>query len=169
MASLANKKIDYALLILVDLAMRRTPGLSSAASSRDIAATQRLSPKLVPQLVAALSAAGFVATARGPYGGAWLAEEPDRISVWDVVQAVEGPASVKPCLAVEARYQKSRPRHRSCHLQERGCPLRDTWWRAQAAVERVLSRTTIADLVEAKRKLIPGYAAAARRRAGRGS
>ena len=61
-----STKGRYALRVLVDLAEN---GKDKNVSIREIAERQRLSDKYLEGIVARLSAAGYVKSVRGKYGG----------------------------------------------------------------------------------------------------
>ena len=132
-----TSKAEYALLIMIDLALR--PELQAVTSAAEISARQGLSPKLVPHLVSSLRSAGLVETMRGPGGGVSLSPtvDPHRVTVLQILRAVGENVVVRECAGPG----------RSCRRQET-CPLRGTWNRVQSAVDGVLASTTLTQLAE---------------------
>ena len=71
----------------------------------------------------------------GPTGGYESAVAPARLSVLDVIEAVEGPTVTGRCVLVD------RPCSDGGH-----CALHQPWGRARAGLLDELGRTTLADL-----------------------
>jgi len=88
----------YAVMAMVDLAMRQTVGCECGPIClAEIAARQRLSQPYLEQLFAKLRRAGLVASARGPGGGYRLARTSDAIAIADIVSAVDEPIRATRC------------------------------------------------------------------------
>lgn len=83
----ATAKLRYGLQLMADLAQQQGRGPVQVA---DIARRQELPPKYLHVLMGSLKAAGLVKVQRGPAGGCELARSPARISVLEVVEALEG-------------------------------------------------------------------------------
>lgn len=88
----------YGLRAMVDLAQHAD---GEPVARQEIAARQDISPGYVAHIFRALNDAGLIESIKGPGGGYRLAREAARISVLDVVQAVEGPVAVVPCVDPE--------------------------------------------------------------------
>ena len=85
-----SKKTDYALLALQYLA---SPGESGDVSARAIAERFEIPLELLSKILQRLSRDGLIVAHRGVHGGYRLARSPDAISIADVAQAADGPAS----------------------------------------------------------------------------
>lgn len=127
-----GNKAEYFLKTLIALTRRQGEGY---LTSREIAVSQDIPPKYMPQIVAELGRVGWVETSRGPKGGIRLAVDPGRIAVAQVIDLAEGGFSIKGCLFADP----------SCRLTA-SCPLYPVWQEAQAALEAVFQRYTMADL-----------------------
>ncbi len=101
-----------------------------------VCCTRELPKQYLTKIFASLTKAGLVTPVRGKHGGYELAREPARISVLDVMQAVEGPLAVNFC-------QYDPPR-----CEEYQCPLRKVWGKLQATVRDSLANFTLADFLE---------------------
>lgn len=95
-----TRKTDYALVALARLASQKAAG-GSALSARCIADEYGLPRQLLMSLLKSLHRAGLVESTRGVRGGYDLARPSHRISVAEVVEAIEGPARLTPCCADE--------------------------------------------------------------------
>ncbi|HHU61372.1 MAG: Rrf2 family transcriptional regulator [Bacillota bacterium] len=127
-----TRKTEYAVSALVELAIHPNEHISS----KIIASRQEIPTNFLPQIMALLSAEGWVVGVRGPGGGVRLAVEPENITVYDVIELIEGPIAISKCLGTEISCQR-----------EGGCPMQPVWLEAQKEFTKVLQRTTIADLV----------------------
>jgi Rrf2 family protein len=108
-----------------------------AVSVREVGEQQNLSPKYLEHILQALKAAGLVRVVRGKRGGYVLGRPPRDITLKELYESLAG--SLAPVECVDCAD--------SCSKHET-CPTRDTWVEVKEAVETVLERTTIQDLLE---------------------
>ncbi len=94
-----SQRLDYALRALTALA-QQPPGRPVVAA--DLASKLRLPRRFLEQQVTALARHGLVSCRRGAAGGCVLARPAGRISMADVVRAVEGEVLDVPHLARSA-------------------------------------------------------------------
>jgi len=91
-------------------------------------------PAFTSQVLAPLVKAGWVRSDPGPTGGYRLIEPLDRISVLDVIEAIEGPTANGRCVVAD----------RPC--DEAGlCALHGPWTRARIELLRGLDGVSVAD------------------------
>ena len=90
-----STKGTYGLRAVVELATRYGEGPVSLAA---VATEQGISEAYLEQLMRSLKKAGIVKTARGKSGGYLLTREPVRISVLEVLRALEGSTDVVDCI-----------------------------------------------------------------------
>lgn len=107
---LIRRESDYALRAMVVLASGATGGTRSA---RRIAQGGGIPEEHLRKLMQRLARAGLVVSHMGKEGGFRLAREPGRISVLDVVQAVQGALAVNKCF----NGGFSCPRRRQCGMR----------------------------------------------------
>jgi len=82
-----------------------------------------------------LKHAGLVQSQRGAEGGYWLAKEPSKISVADVIRAVEGPiANVRGDRPEQVEYAGAAE------------ALREVWIAVRGNLRAVLETVTLADV-----------------------
>ncbi|MGE5191093.1 MAG: RrF2 family transcriptional regulator [Deltaproteobacteria bacterium] len=84
-----SAKAEYACLAVLELALRHDQ--PEPARLVEIASPNRIPERFLVQILLQLKGAGFVSSVRGASGGYRLAIEPRDISLWDVIQSVEGP------------------------------------------------------------------------------
>ncbi len=114
-------------------------------SLRDIAQRQHISLDYLEQIVPALKLAGLVRAKRGAQGGYLLAKLPEDITVFDALIALEGPLDPMACLSSGA------DEARGC-LASNSCAVQEVWREMKDAVEVVLRRITLAELLERQKK-----------------
>ena len=102
-------------------------------SVRRIAEEQDIPPAYLEQIMARLRHEGLVESARGRGGGYRLARPPERITIGDVIRAVEGPIALSNCLTA------------SVPLCDRvdGCVTRLIWKRLGQRIERAFDAITL--------------------------
>lgn len=72
-------------------------------SANRLAGYYRLPPAYFNKQLQALARAGLVTSLPGPRGGFRLARPPEQITLWDVVQAIEGGGETFHCTEIRAR------------------------------------------------------------------
>ncbi|WP_411033757.1 RrF2 family transcriptional regulator [Shinella sp. BYT-45] len=91
----------------------------------------------------ALSGAGILATLPGPKGGYRLARTAAKITLLDIVLAVEGPQPAFRCLEIRQRGPNPLP-----VKPTRPCEINAAMLRAEKAYRAELQRVTIADILK---------------------
>jgi Rrf2 family protein len=127
-----KRKGDYAVRAMISVSRHYGTGLRQA---RQISSEMQTPYKVLTQILAGLVAEGLLVAEHGPNGGYRLARPPTDITLLDIVEAAEGPATFNHCVL----------RDGPCDWEET-CPVHDTWSRAQDALARQLASTTLADL-----------------------
>ncbi|MBQ7252995.1 MAG: Rrf2 family transcriptional regulator [Kiritimatiellae bacterium] len=129
----------YALRMLLDIAVN---GAANPRSIREIASSQGISEKFISRIAVPLRRAGLVATARGAKGGLRLARFPEKITLLDIVEAIDGPVALVHCLA----------RPGVCERQGK-CAAERAWGGVNDALAAALRRVRLADVVAEHRRL----------------
>jgi len=133
-----SSRLDYGVRALYELARHRDRG---PLQSRDIAQRQGIPEAYLHQLLGALGRAGLVRSTRGPQGGHQLARQPERITLLDVMRALEGTDHQRALAAPDGP-----PDVVSC-----------VWNDLQNLTEQYLADITLATLVERSRSFQPDY------------
>jgi Rrf2 family protein len=81
-------KSEYAILALLEMATHYESG--EPMQIRQIAAQQDIPDRYLEQLLASLRRGGIVKSQRGSKGGYLLAREPWKITVFDILECLEG-------------------------------------------------------------------------------
>ncbi len=128
---------EYGLRCLLTLA-RAEPG--SSLTIPQIAEAERISGPNVAKLLRVLKAGGFVVALRGQSGGYALARKANEVNVGEVLSCLGGRIFDA---AFCGRHSSAT---RGCgHNSD--CSVRSVWRLVQRAVDDVLSRLTLADLL----------------------
>jgi Rrf2 family protein len=108
---------------------------------KDIAKREDISEKYLSIIVISLKSAGLIQSTRGAHGGYMLSLSPEKITVQDIFDALEG----KICLVDCVNNPKDCPRVGTC-------PTRDIWSVLAEKIRETLSSVTLADLVKTRRE-----------------
>jgi len=136
-----SQSAEYSLRALLCLAAQRAaaaakdPAPPLALTTRQIAQRSGIPAGYLAKLLQAVGRAGLVSSQRGLKGGFVLSRDPARITLLDVVSAVEPSRRIKAC-------PLGFPEHRD-HL----CPLHRRLDDAAAGVEAIFRTTTLADVL----------------------
>lgn len=130
-----TRQTEYAIKTLLELA--KIP-YGQLLSSKVISQRHAIPEDFLHKTIQMLSRPGLVATQRGIQGGVRLGRPLDKITVADVIEAMEGPIALNVCLS--PGYQ--------CENQST-CQVRKALARAQKALVRELKKTTLADMAAA--------------------
>jgi len=126
-----SARADYAVRAAVELAAAGEGPMKGEA----IAQAQGIPLKFLENILGDLRHAGIVRSQRGADGGYWLARPADRISVADVIRAVEGPlASVRGGPPEEVAYNGAAE------------SLARVWIAVRASLRSVVERVTLEDV-----------------------
>lgn len=139
---LFSTKAEYGVRLMVELG--RQPG-TLPVSLNTVAEAERLPLSYLEHLVAKLRRAGLVTSTRGAHGGYSLAHPAEKITMLEVVVALEGQIAPMECFH-ESPEGKVLCSHEGSTAQN--CATKLLWTRVQGGVNRALQGTTLAELVE---------------------
>ena len=126
-----SKLTDYATVVMTCLAAG-----DDMMSAQALAERARLELPTVSKLLKQLAQAGLVASTRGINGGYRLSRPPERITIADIVTAMEGPIGMTECSA-----------HAGLCGHEPHCGVRVNWQRINQAIAGALANVTLADML----------------------
>lgn len=132
-----SAKEQYGLRAMIELGRRYGEG---PVSLSDVAQAEGVSFPYLEQIVPQLRGADLIESTRGAYGGYALRRDPRKITVGDIVRALED-GQIMPLKCI--------PGHESgdaCSRQEM-CTARDVWRKMHDGIVEVLDSTTLADLI----------------------
>jgi Rrf2 family protein len=148
MTSVLRRDTDHGIRLLLSLA---EAGGSRFVTVRELAATAGVPVALAHKLAQRLRDAGVLACRRGVAGGVMLRADPRRISVLDLVEAIQGPLGLCGCMVDE----------NAC-ARRSYCRLSSSLRGLQAELTALFQKTTLADMLAP-----PGNGPAAKASPGR--
>ncbi|TET49316.1 MAG: Rrf2 family transcriptional regulator [Actinomycetota bacterium] len=124
----------YSTRLMMELALRFGKG---PILLKDISKSQDISLKYLGQLIIPLKIAGLIKSTRGSHGGYFLSRSPDKISLSEVVTAVEGPIAFSECVDSPDICYRSKT-----------CVAREVWEKASRQFNETLDSITLADMLK---------------------
>lgn len=128
-----NKLTDYAVVALTRMAGAPEETFTAPRLSGETAVPVPTVAKLMKQL----NKSGLVSSQRGASGGYTLSRAPERITVAEVIEAMEGPISLTAC--VEGADD-------SCSVVAL-CPMSGNWNKVNRVIHQALKELTLADMM----------------------
>ena len=133
-----TRKGKYGLKAMLALAKEqgRGPVLIGALADQD-----RIPKKFLENILLELKHRGLVQSKKGPHGGYQLSRSPDRISVGEIIRALDGPLALVSCVSQTA--------YAPCDecVTERDCVVRRVFQQVRDQTARILDGTTLAAAV----------------------
>jgi Rrf2 family protein len=126
-------KSEYAILALIELATHYQSG--EPLQIRQIATQQNIPDRYLEQLLATLRRGGILKSQRGSKGGYLLAREPWKITLFEILNCLEG-------LDVGIGEEDINPKTLDSGVVE------EIWQEARVAANAVLQKYTLAELCE---------------------
>jgi Rrf2 family protein len=127
-----TKKADYGLMAMKHLAEHSPDG---SCSAKDISAAYGIPQEALAKILQRLAKAGLLHSQHGINGGYTLAREANRISAFEVIQAIDGPLFITSCITVRGE----------CDQTDR-CTIREPLRKVNQSIEEVLRRITISQM-----------------------
>ncbi len=137
-----STKGRYALRLMLDIALNSS---GEQITIKSIAARQNISDKYLEQIISLLNRAGYVKSVRGAQGGYKLTKDPSEYTVGMILRLTEGSLAPVECLEVNTN---------ECSRSGE-CVTREVWTELYEAINTVVDRITLQDLVNRSRNKIP--------------
>jgi FeS assembly SUF system regulator len=131
-----TKQTDYGLVLLSRLSAEPARQFNAP----ELAGALQLPLPTVSKILKLLARDGVLASHRGVKGGYSLARAPERISVAEVIESLEGPIAMTECI-------DESPSVGTCQHQGH-CALQANWQVINQAVRRALQGITLREMAE---------------------
>lgn len=131
---LLSKSSEYALRLVLYLTFHPAKAFTPLGQ---IAAETGISFFRLSKVAQVLIKAGILTSYTGPNGGVNLAKSPDRLRLFDVVEALEGPAVFDGCVLGLAGCGEENP-----------CPVHTHWKKAKDVINRIFKEMTVDQFTE---------------------
>lgn len=129
-----STKGRYGMRLMIDIAAN---GGHAPVLLREISRREDISEKYLWSLINSLKSAGLITATRGVHGGYKLARPASEITLKEILQGSEGSMCLVDCVENPA----------SCKRVS-FCVSRDLWGEISESIDRILSSTTLTDMVE---------------------
>ena len=133
-----STKSRYAVMAMVEMAVSK---VDHPVSLSDIANKQQLPLPYLEQLFAKLRRAQLVESTRGAHGGYKLSKSLEKISVIDIILAVDRPIKTTRC--------KPGP-NSGCLREGKRCMTHDLWAELESVITNFLQHVTLLDIKKGK-------------------
>jgi len=140
-----SKKTKYAIKALVVLG--KNADQPPMQISR-IAEEERIPKKFLEQILLDLRNAGFLYSKKGAGGGYSLNKDPKDIYLVSIMRITDGPIAMVPCASLNFYHKCD-----ECK-DEVTCGIRDAFIQVRDATVKILSETSIADVIAKENTLI---------------
>jgi FeS assembly SUF system regulator len=127
-----SKLTDYSTVILGEMARSDTLTFTTA----ELAASTGIAQPTVSKVLKLLGKSSLVLSIRGANGGYQLADKPEKISVAQIIRAMEGPIGITECCTTSETCD---------HVSH--CHISGNWGVINHAIETTLQTISLADLV----------------------
>src|SRR2546423_12248081 len=140
-----SKKTQYAFRALTHLVENYNKG---PVLISDISRKKHIPLKFLENILLELKKAGILESKKGKGGGYFLAKNPYKILLADVLRLVDGPIALLPCVSLHF-YERCK------NCDEKNCGLNNIMEKVRDATLNVLEHRTIKDLGSGKEKRVP--------------
>ena len=142
-----TRATEYSIRAVLHLAARYP---AEVVSKQEICDAEGVTPAFLTKILQPLIRSGLVRSKRGVAGGFALARNPERLTLLDVMQAVDEPLTLNLCLLEGHQCER-----------ECSCPIHRMWAAAREKIEEVFSGRSLTELVaeKAQREQLVGDAA----------
>ncbi|MBD2363783.1 Rrf2 family transcriptional regulator [Anabaena minutissima FACHB-250] len=128
-------KSEYAILALLEMATHYESG--EPMQIRQIAAQQKIPDRYLEQLLATLRRGGILKSQRGSKGGYFLAREPRKITLFEILECLEG---------LDVRTNENNGNSKTLD----NAVIEEIWQEACQAANSVLKNYSLQDLCETR-------------------
>lgn len=135
-----SKLTDYAVVIMAQLAREPQRLYTTKALADELGLPRPTVSKLLKMLIKA----ELLVSQRGVQGGYQLAKEAHRITVSDLIAAIEGPVAMTECSLEDSQ----------CDLISQ-CGVANNWQRVTLAVHQLLASVTLTQLAQTQPIKLP--------------
>lgn len=125
-------KTLHAIRALSELA--ENPG--SPQSAHDLADQKYIDEDYLTQILNTLKNAEVLHSKKGPSGGYFIGEDPQSITLGDIIRALEGPTIISPC---------TQPEHSDCEIIDE-CSAQDVLAAVAGEIDVLLDHITLDDI-----------------------
>jgi Rrf2 family protein len=138
-----SRRTDYAIRLIAALLQNEGRPLSV----RQAALMQGVPYAFARSIQHDLTRSGVLASVRGAHGGMLLAADPNELTLYQLIEVVQGPVSIAICTT-----------DKDWCMRRKGCQFHRVWEGANSLLKDYLTSVTIKDLLEGKPAYLPSGA-----------
>ena len=131
-----STRCRYGMMAMAELAKNYK---GEPLSAREMFRRHHIPRFYLEQLLVKLRRAGLIESVRGPQGGFSLKKHPAKITIGEIISSLEGPMDLVSCAGLGPAS--------SCR-KIKNCLTRSIWLDLNAAINKVLKRKKLADLIK---------------------
>ena len=134
-----TKLTDYAIAVMAQLARQsgEADGVLPAQSATALAEQTGVPEPTVAKVLKTLARVQMVVSIRGVSGGYRLARHPSKVTIGEIIEAIDGPVAIVSCVESDG--------DDSCQIASR-CAVRSKWAPVNTAIRQALHAVTLADM-----------------------
>ena len=125
-----STRVRYAMRARIVLTRSPDP-----CTSQRIAQEERLSKKYMDEILGTLRQGGILQTRRGVSGGYRIQQPMDQISLWEIIELLDGPVRLAPCVEEGA----------TCPRGEM-CLMNTVWDKLNSSIRTSFAEISLADI-----------------------
>jgi Rrf2 family transcriptional regulator, iron-sulfur cluster assembly transcription factor len=137
----ANEEYGLRCLVRLAYANQSNAGEGGSLTIPEISQAEGVSPAYAAKILRILRKGGFVKAARGKEGGYMLARAPEAIVIGEVMDVLGG-------RLFESNFCESHAGQAAICTRSVDCSVRSLWRAVQVAIDRVLNKATLRDLLQ---------------------
>jgi Rrf2 family protein len=145
-----SKPCQYAIQAMLFLSEQERGRLYPV---REISRQAQVPLPYLSKILGRLAREGLIEARRGPHGGVMLSRRPGKVSLGEIVQALDGAPAESVCYLGLAECSDRQP-----------CPVHESWKRLRRQLDGTLNRKTLVDLKRVTDRRPRGWAPSVKRR-----
>ena len=127
-----SKRADYGIRMMVDLACMSN---NQGVTIREISQHQDVAEPFLSKIATQAANAGLIVSKPGRNGGLTLAKSVDKITLLEVLEAVDRPIALNQCTSTPSECPRSNK-----------CAVHPIWEKAQHQLKELMSNTLLSEL-----------------------
>jgi Rrf2 family transcriptional regulator, iron-sulfur cluster assembly transcription factor len=140
MSVLFSRECEYALQAAVYLALKPAGRLTPI---KELTAKLGIPHHFLAKILQRLTRKGILVSLKGPTGGFRLADEPEKVTLFRIVEAIDGNALVTSCIMGFSQCSGKNP-----------CAVHDHWAKLRDGVHTMLAEKSIGEISPEMRKSV---------------
>ena len=138
MSTIFSRQCEYAIQAVLYLALKPHDGKTSI---KELTSQLEIPYHFVAKILQDLGRKGLLVSLKGPSGGFALARQPEEITLFEIVDAIDGTGVLRDCVLGFPECSSKTP-----------CPAHDRWDKVRETISEMLIGQTVAQMAKNTRK-----------------